>query len=129
MIYLDASALVKLVVREAESEALFRYLGSRPARISSALSQVEVVRALRRSDRQQSDLERAARALDRVALVPIDDTVLRSAARIEPTALRSLDSIHLATALTLPPLDAFVAYDDRLIEGARQLGCEVVSPD
>jgi predicted nucleic acid-binding protein len=73
-------------------------------------------------------LERAARVLERVALVPVDDQVLEIAARLEPFALRSLDAVHLATALSLPPLDAFVAYDARVIDGARELGCEIASP-
>jgi hypothetical protein len=66
--------------------------------------------------------------LDCVALVAVDDDVLANAAGLDPSTLRSLDAIHLGTALTLPLLDAFVAYDSSLVAAAVQLGCEVVSP-
>jgi predicted nucleic acid-binding protein len=46
-----------------------------------------------------------------------------------PAALRTLDAIHLATAMALAPgLDAFVTYDDRLAEAARALGLPVIRP-
>jgi predicted nucleic acid-binding protein len=128
VIYLDSSALVKLVVREPESAALFRFLEAHPERVSSALARVEVVRAVRRLPRSAAAVERAALVLDRVALVPIDGEVLANAATLDPSTLRSLDAIHLGTALTLPLLDAFVAYDGPLLDAAVQLGCETVSP-
>jgi predicted nucleic acid-binding protein len=128
VIYLDSSALVKLVVREPESAALFRFLESHRERVSSAIVRVEVTRAVRRLPRSSAALERAAQVLDRIALVPIDDEVLANAATLDPATLRSLDALHLGTALTLPPLDAFVAYDGPMLAAAVQLGCETVSP-
>jgi predicted nucleic acid-binding protein len=128
VIYLDSSALLKLVVRESESAALFHFLESHRERVSSAVARVEVMRAVRRLPRSSAALERAAQVLDRVALVPVDDEVLVAAATLDPSALRSLDAIHLGTALTLPMLDAFVAYDAPLLAAAIQLGCETVSP-
>ena len=128
MIYLDSSALVKLVLPEPESGALFRFLESHPERISSAVARAEVIRAVRRATRSPRALERADQVLDRVALVPVDDEVLAGAARLDPAALRSLDAIHIATALSLPLLDAFVAYDAQVIAAAVQLGCAVLSP-
>jgi len=128
VIYLDSSALVKLVVREPESAALLRFLESHAERVSSAVARVEVLRAVRRLPRPAAAVERAGRVLERIALVPVDDEVLAGTALIDPSTLRSLDAIHLATALTLPMLDAFVAYDARLIAAAVQLGCEIVSP-
>ena len=128
MIYLDTSAIVKLVVKEPESPALHDYLSAHPERVSSALARVELTRALRRAERSESTLERAAAVLQRLALVPLDDIVLEAAARVEPVALRSLDALHLATALSLPPLAAFVAYDERLLAAARGIGLAVAAP-
>jgi predicted nucleic acid-binding protein len=128
VIYLDSSALVKLVVREAESSALFRFLESHRERVSSAIARVEVTRALRRLPRSTAALERAAQVLERIALVPVDDEVLANAATLDPSSLRSLDAVHLGTALSLPMLNAFVAYDAPLLAAAVQLGCETVSP-
>jgi predicted nucleic acid-binding protein len=128
VIYLDSSALVKLVVREPESAALFRFLESHRDRVSSAIARVEVLRAVRRLPRPAAYFERATQVLDRIALVPVDDEVLSNAAGLDPATLRSLDAIHLGTALTLPLLDAFVAYDGPLLAAAVQLGCEAVSP-
>jgi predicted nucleic acid-binding protein len=128
VIYLDSSALVKLVVREPESDALFRFLESHRERVSSAIARVEVVRAVRRLPRSGMAIERATQVLDRIALVPVDDAVLANAAMLDPSTLRSLDAIHLGTALTLPMLDAFVAYDAPMLAAAVQLGCEPVSP-
>jgi predicted nucleic acid-binding protein len=128
MIYLDSSALLKLVVRQPESPALLRFLESHAERVSSAISRVEVVRAVGRMARSADVLDRAERVLERVALVPVDDDVLANAARLDPIAVPPLDAIHLATALTLPLLDAFVTYDAQVLQGAIQLGCDVVSP-
>ena len=92
LIYLDSSALVKLAVREAESAALVSYLGDRPARVSCALAQVEVVRAIRW---QGSSAVTAARAvLADLSLIRLDDDVLNAAAEIDPPELRTLDAIH-----------------------------------
>ena len=96
--------------------------------MSSAIARVEVVRAVRRLPRSAAALERAMQVLERVALVPVDDDVLANAASLDPSNLRSFDAIHLGTALTLPLLDAFVAYDSHLVAAAVQLGCDVVSP-
>ena len=74
-------------------------------------------------------LDRATSVLDRIALMKIDDAVLEKAARLEPTDLRSLDAIHLATALSVQEhLEAFVVYDRRLGEAAQALGLNVESP-
>ena len=101
---------------------------SHAERVSSAIARVEVMRAIRRLPRSAAALERAAQVLDRVALVPVDDEVLTNAAGLDPSSLRSLEAIHLGTALTLPLLDAFVAYDSNLVAAAVQLGCEIASP-
>ena len=125
--YLDASAFVKLIRAEAESEALRTWLASHRERTSSALLRTEVLRAVRMGD--VSDLARARELLDAVVLVPIDDTVLEAAGLLDPGLLRTLDAIHLATASYLgSDVDALVTYDRRMVEGAARLGLPVASP-
>lgn len=125
--YLDASAFVKLIRAEAESDALRTWLASHPERTSSALLRTEVLRAVRMED--AADLARARELLDAVVLVPIDDTVLEAAGLLDPGALRTLAAIHLATARYLgSDVDALVTYHRRMIEGAGRLGLPVASP-
>jgi predicted nucleic acid-binding protein len=129
LLYLDSSALVKLVVSEPETEALLEVLPEWPERISSALARVEVVRALARVAAGPAARQRAAAVLARVGLVAIDDAVLEVAARLRPPTLRSLDAVHLATALSVgDELGAFVTYDDRLAAAAGRARLRVLSP-
>jgi hypothetical protein len=125
--YLDSSALVKLVVEEAESQALRRALAAWPRRVSSRIAAVEVLRGVRRRDRSAEPLARSV--LAHVALLAVGDRVLMAAARLDPPALRALDAIHLASALRLEAgLTAFVSYDARQLEAAETLGLPVTSP-
>ena len=66
--------------------------------------------------------------LSRIALVPLDDRVLSAAAEVEPAGLRSLDAIHLATALSLFGLGSFVTYDQRLLAAASAAGLRAMAP-
>jgi uncharacterized protein len=126
VLYLDSSAIVKLVAREPGTLALVEQVRADPEIVSSALAWTEVVRAVRRSGGRAV---RAEAVLERIALVPIDDGVIRSAARLSPTGLRTLDAIHLATALSLEgDITALVTYDVRLAEAATAGGLEVRSP-
>jgi len=129
LLYLDSSALVKLVAREPETSALLSLLEPRPEVVSSALARVEVLRAVARTGRGSDTLERARSVLSRVVLVAMDGWILDAAASLEPAELRSLDAIHLATALTLQPeADMFVSYDERLNTAAAGAGLQVVTP-
>ncbi len=126
MLYLDTSAVVKLLLREKESLALRAFIGDQDW-ASSALLRTELPRALVRVE--PSVLPRAVDVLARVSLLAIDTRVLDTAARLSPSSLRSLDAIHLASALQLgDELTAFVAYDDRLLAAASALGLPVASP-
>ncbi|MFN4002195.1 type II toxin-antitoxin system VapC family toxin [Microcella sp.] len=126
MLYLDTSAVVKLLLREKESLALRAFIGDQDW-ASSALLRTELPRALVRVE--PSVLPRAVDVLARVSLLAIDTRVLDTAARLSPPTLRSLDAIHLASALELrDELTAFVAYDDRLLAAASALGMPVASP-
>ncbi len=126
-VYLDSSALVKLVIRERESGALRRYLASEPTRVSSSLARVEVPRASRHHG--EAALVRARRLLERIGLVRLDDVLLDTAGSLDLAGLRSLDAIHLATAQALgDELAALVTYDARMAEAARLLGLPVRAP-
>lgn len=127
VLYLDSSAAVKFVVKEQESAALNAWLPNEVRFTSSALLRTEVLRAVRRQEPAQ--LGRARQAIAKFALHAIDSDILESAGSLAPSALRSLDAIHLATALRLADeLEMIVTYDRRMIEGARALGLPVASP-
>lgn len=126
-VYLDSSALVKLVVRERESSALRRFLRTRRERVSCALARTEVLRAVRHLG--PAAVNRARRVLRRVDLIHLDDSLLDAAGMLDPRILRSLDAVHLAAALLIAPeLDAIVTYDKRLAEGALLLGFHIEAP-
>lgn len=126
--YVDSSALVKLVRQEPESLAFRRWLAQGAGRVvASDLVRTELIRAVRRASSQ--DLATAHAVLDTVALTAVSRALFDSAARLEPPALRSLDAIHLASALDLgDELEGLVTYDDRLAEAARAYGVVVVQP-
>ncbi|MBI3767670.1 MAG: type II toxin-antitoxin system VapC family toxin [Deltaproteobacteria bacterium] len=127
--YLDSSALVKLVVSEPESRALFEFLADWPDRVVSALARVEVPRALARAHASRAAHRRAQATLAHVVVIGIDDDVLSRAARVEPRSLRSLDALHLATAIGLgEDLGVFVTYDDRLAAAAARAALRVEAP-
>lgn len=129
MIYLDSSALLKLLHDEAESAALADWLTARAGTplVSSALAKIEVVRACRRIN--PATLREAAAMLAGLDLIPLSDAVIDQAADVGETMLRSLDAIHLASALSIQPgLTAFVAYDRRLAEAASTAGLELLVP-
>lgn len=126
-LYLDSSALVKLVVAEAESDALRSFLQAWPIRVSCALARTEVQRALRGQGPQV--LLRARALLARTHLLRLDDRLLDVATALDPQVLRSLDAIHLAAAQSLgTALGAIVTYDQRMAEAAKALGLAVEAP-
>lgn len=127
-LYIDASAFVKTVIAETESAALRAFL-RRPGgrRVSSALLRAEAIRALRRHGPQA--LAETREALREVELITVSDGVLDTAGMLDPQIIRTLDAIHLATALSVgQDLDAIVTYDERMAEGARFLGLPVSTP-
>jgi len=126
-VYLDSSALVKLVVVEAESQALAGHLRGRPDRVSCALARVEVIRAVGAHGRPATD--RARQLLQRVSLVRLDDVLLDEAAALNAANLRSLDAIHLAAARALGEgLAEVITYDRHMAESAAHLGLPVIAP-
>lgn len=118
---------MKLGLREAEEDALRDELVRWDGLVSSVLLSVEAVRACARYGSAYADRARAG--LDGLGLVPIDATILGDAARLQPAVLRSLDAIHLATALSLDAdLGVLIAYDTRLLEAAERLDIAVLAP-
>ena len=124
--YFDSSAIVKLSNLERESHALIDYLDAGDLEVStSAIAEVEVRRALRRVRTSRSDSDDAVRGFYFLKLTP---EVCSVAAEIGNPALRSLDAVHLATALAMGGEPEFVTYDDRLADAAREQGLRVVQP-
>ena len=129
LVYLDSSALVKLIVREPESAALARFLQGHSERVASALSLTEVPRALGRAGFGAAERRRAREILTRVALVDVDRRTLAAAAALDPPTLRTLEAIHLATALALrEDLAALVTYDRWLAAAAKRADIEALAP-
>ena len=126
--YVDTSALVKLVIRESESEALRTEIDRRSGLIASRLVLLEARRViLRRPDHRL--MSTLAAVLDVVVMVDITRAILEQAADVAPPALRSLDAIHVATALSAgDPAIAVITYDQRLADAARANGLTVVQP-
>lgn len=130
VVYLDSSALVKLVVAEPESEALEQELREWTDGASSSLAWVELPRAVRRrlGDTGPSLVELWS-ALAASAEVPISDEVIGIAARLDPARLGSLDAIHLASALSLgDAVGALITYDDVLECAAQDAGVRTLRP-
>jgi len=126
-VYLDTSAAAKVLVDEPESEALVDYLDSLPAdagAISSILLETELRRLALRLDLAQSAV---SDLLGRVALVEAQRSLFYEAGLLPGPTLRSLDALHLATALRVDA-SVVLAYDNHLLAAARGLGLEVVSP-
>jgi predicted nucleic acid-binding protein len=126
--YIDTSALVKLVVAEPESTALQNWLGQQTQPlVSSDLARAELLRATRRAAPDR--LVRAREVLDILVLTEVRTEIFEQAGRLEPPARRTLDALHLASALDLgDDLDGMVTYDDRLGSAAQLHGVPVVAP-
>jgi predicted nucleic acid-binding protein len=131
--YADASALVKLVRDEAESESLRSHLADADL-VSSELILTEIPRALRRAAASDPALpldlllERMGELIDAVALRPLDRGLLVGAGALAEPALRTLDAIHVASAITLDSIEAFVTYDERQAAAARLAGLRTMAP-
>jgi predicted nucleic acid-binding protein len=125
--YLDASALVKLVLPERETDALRDALPTWSRRATSRISVVEVLRAVRRRDAAvEPD---ARRLLARLSLLAITDRLLVRAVPVQPPDLSSIDALHVASAAGLGrSLAAFVSYDERQLAAADALGLPTASP-
>ena len=129
MIYLDSAAVVKLAHAEPESAALRRWLGERAETewISSVLTEIESFRALARY--APIAASRLPAVLDQIDLIDLDPAIRILAQAARPATVRSLDAIHLGTALhARPVMTSFVTYDKRLLDAATAAGLPADSP-
>ena len=133
LVYTDASALVKLVRDEPESDRLRAFLADGDI-VSSELVLAEIPRAIRRAaatdPRLPLDvlLARAGQLIDAVGLVPLDRELLLAAGAFAEPVLRALDAIHVASAVSVMPIDGFVSYDERQSAAARLAGLRTIAP-
>jgi uncharacterized protein len=129
MIYLDSAAVVKLVHAEPESQALRDWLDERTETgwISSVLVEIEAFRALARH--APAAVIRLHPILDQIELVDLSPRIRKLAQTVQSAAVRSLDAIHLGTALQArPALTSFVTYDKRLLDAAAAAGLPALAP-
>lgn len=133
LVYADSSALVKLLYPEPESRALRAFLAN-DSIVASEVVITEVLRAIRRAGANHPKLplrcllRTADELLDAIGLIPLDRALLLAAGMFDEPGLRSLDAIHLASAVDVSPLDAFVSYDERQAAVARMAGLRTVTP-
>lgn len=133
LFYADASALVKLVLDEPESDTLRTFLDDADL-VCSELVLSEVPRAVRRATSHDPRLPadvlfaRSSHVLETLALLPLDRDVLLAAGALAEPALRTLDAIHLAAALAVEPVDGFLSYDERQAAAARLAGLRTIAP-
>lgn len=127
--YLDSSALVKLVVTEAESAALRDWLTAAEREpVTSDLARTELLRAVRRTAPDQAVT--AHEVLETMIVMTLATETFEAAGRLDPPTLRALDALHLAAALELgDDLDAVVVYDERLTDAANAYGIRTIAPD
>jgi predicted nucleic acid-binding protein len=128
-VYLDSSALLKLVLSERETPALVDALARWPDRLSSVLLPIECRRIVLRAGNPPAVAAKLGQELARVTTIRLDEAVQKLAAMIGPSRLRSLDAIHLASALSIGDYPgAFITYDERLADAARAAGLNVLTP-
>lgn len=126
-VYVDASALGRVLLGEPDAPAILRGLAPFDQRVASRLLRVE----LRRLALRERRLQDADQLLLGLALLPLDEELLAAAEVVSPTTVATLDAIHLVTALRLSSagmLDTVMTYDVRLADGARQHGLAVLAP-
>lgn len=137
MIYLDTSAILKLLRREPETDALIDHLEAHSDQdlVTSGLATVETARALialgevETADRAVPTSDRIHIGDNTIPALAVTSAVLNAASRLPPGVLRSLDAIHVATAgLAVASLDHLITYDKRMIAAAEVAGLETASP-
>jgi predicted nucleic acid-binding protein len=125
--YVDTSAFVKLVLGETEADALRLELANWEGHVASRLLRAEAIRACARYGPSYARL--AGEAAEALVLIPVDEVVLDRAAELEPALLRTLDALHLATALSVgADLGTMLVYDARLADAARASGLTTLAP-
>lgn len=132
-VYLHSSALLKRVIEEPESDqlrvVLRGHVEERAVLLSSRLASIEVSRAIRL--RLDTGYATAADfvddAMSGVAEHPVGDEVLSLSQRLNPNRLRSLDAIHVASAMLLGA-DLLITYDNRMVDAGQLNGLRCAAP-
>lgn len=127
VVYVDTSALGRVLLGEPDAPAVLRALGGFDQRVASRLLRVE----LRRLALREQLLSDADQLLAGLALMPVHEELLAAAEAVPPSTVATLGAIHLVTALALSSagrLDAIMTYDARLADGARRHGLTVLAP-
>jgi uncharacterized protein len=127
LVYSDSSALVKLVIEETESSALDRHLARGQLVATSRIALVEVPRATAIANPSEEVRRETERLLGSCLLIDVTDALLRTAVGLASASVRTLDAIHLASALRVEA-DEVVAYDQRLAAAAVERGLVVSGP-
>lgn len=124
--YLDSSAILKLIIKEAESDSLRKFINTKV--ITSAISRVEVIRTLSLND--ESLIIAGQMVLEKFELMPLSRPILTIAENFSPQiTLRSLDALQVASVIFLSPMvKSLITYDKNMIKNAKALGISVVSP-
>jgi predicted nucleic acid-binding protein len=130
--FVDASAVMKLVLHEDGSDQLDEYLGGCSV-VASDLAVTEVLRGARRAAAGEAEtfsrlVERTMMVMEEMVLITAETTLFARAGLLEGAHLRSLDAVHLATALTIGDVDVFVTYDERQAAAARLAGLRTIAP-
>ena len=126
-VYLDTSALGRVLLGEPDAPAVLAALADFDQHVASRLLGIELRRLALRHD----VLDQADQLLAASALIPMDESLLAAAETLRPAAVGTLDAIHLATALLLSGdgvVDTVMTYDNRLADGARRHGLDVLAP-
>lgn len=127
-VYLDTSALGRVVLDEPDSDAIREDLAGFDAIVSSRLLGLELHRLGLRTGIDREEIETW---LSGVALVPMKDAILLAAEVVSPASVATLEAIHLATALQLAAeghVASIMTFDRQLAEGAREHGLSVIAP-
>lgn len=133
-LYLDTSALVKLLVREAESEAIEVELLRWSKLATSLVTNVELPRVVSRAREERPSLVVDGSLVLRGILasattIPLDERIVGEAREVRPSSVGALDAIHVASALSLgDDLAAVATYDRRMQEALALAKIEVVAP-
>jgi len=134
ILYVDTSALLKLLVREAESTAIERELMQWPSLATSMITEVELPRAVARAreDRPDTVIDGSLilqGVLASAAMIDLSEDIVAGARSVAPVHVGALDAIHIASALSLGQELAGVAtYDNRMADALTDLGIDVIAP-
>jgi predicted nucleic acid-binding protein len=127
LLYVDTSAFLKLFVSEPGSGPMLELSLANPNNLAS--SDLLIAETIGTLNRRALDVSHARAALKAVHLMPIRRDTLDVAADLSKFGLRTLDGIHLATALSVKSnIDAFITFDHKLAEVAQQFGLNVIEP-